>query len=536
MNIAVIIVNYGTADLAISAVQSVLDRDHAGRLLEIHLVDNASPNQDALSLQNAHKVGNWGTRVRLWLEPDNSGFGRGNNRVLEMLAAREAPPEFIFLLNPDAQLENEAIDILAQALEADPQAGAAGAGISFPDGKPAVACFRFPTLLSEVLSAINFGPIDKLFPKGRVALPPEHPQGPVGWVAGASVLFRFETLRKVGFFDPDFFLYYEEVELMRRLARAGHPTLYVPDARVIHIAGAATNVASHDKRPKPKPAYLYDSWRMYFQKTHGRGYALATAFLKLPAAGLGTVLARLRGRREDLPLRFMRDHWTHVVRPLMAGHGPGPRTVETLPKEETLGDQDEDLNDGTKNRNPANIGFWALVREDLATHNGDILAQGFWGLFWHRFGNWRMSIGNRALRLPFSAFYRIMAKVCEWSTGIFLPYTVVVGRRVKLEHFGGMILVANQIGDDVLIRQNTTFGIASLDDLSGRPVIGNGVQMGAGVVAVGRIHIGEGTIVGANAVVTKDLPAGVVAGGVPARILQKSSSERPPIREVSGGH
>ena len=177
------------------------------------------------------------------------------------------------------------------------------------------------------------------------------------------------------------------------------------------------------------------------------------------------------------------------------------------------------MNDGARNMNPVGIGFWALVAEDFRTHGRDWGSQGFWALFWHRFGNWRMSVRPRVLRLPFSLVYKLMFKGCQWFGGICLPYTVIVGRRVKLEHFGGMILVADKIGDDVILRQNTTFGISHLADLSGRPIIGNRVQVGAGAVVVGRIWVGDGAIVGANAVVTEDVPEGAVVGGVPARQL-----------------
>ncbi len=314
--VAVIVVNYGTAALTIAAVESVLARAHGGRKVEVHLVDNASPGGDAEVLSQAHEDRGWAGRVTFWPETENHGFGRGNNLVLHHLAERATPPTYVFLLNPDAELENEAIDILAKALEADPEAGAAGAGISFPDGTPAVACFRFPSLLREIVGAINFGPLDRLLPSARVSLPPEW-AGPVDWVAGASVLMRFDHLAEVGFFDPDFFLYFEEVDLMRRLRQAGHRTLYVPEARVLHIAGAATQVASHDTRPKPRPAFVYESWRMYFEKRHGRAYALATALLKLPAVWLGVTLARLRRHRSPVPVRFTRDHWRHVVCPLI---------------------------------------------------------------------------------------------------------------------------------------------------------------------------------------------------------------------------
>ena len=314
--VAVIIVNYGTAALTIAAAESVLARDHGGRGVEIHVVDNASPGDDAEVLARTHEDRGWAGRVTFWPEAENHGFGRGNNLILRHLAERPAPPRYVFLLNPDAELENEAIDLLAIALEANPDAGAAGAGISGPDGRPAVACFRFPSLLREVVGTINFGPLDRLLPRARVALPPDW-DGPVDWVAGASVLMRFDRLREVNFFDPDFFLYYEEVDLMRRLSQAGYRTLYVPEARVTHIEGAATQVASHDTRPKQQPAFVYDSWRMYFRKRHGRAYALAAALLKLPASWIGDRLARLRGRPSGVPVGFFRDHWRHVVRPLL---------------------------------------------------------------------------------------------------------------------------------------------------------------------------------------------------------------------------
>ncbi len=177
-------------------------------------------------------------------------------------------------------------------------------------------------------------------------------------------------------------------------------------------------------------------------------------------------------------------------------------------------------NDGTTDCNPEGIPFRDLIREDFETHERDVFSQGFWALFWHRFGNLRMKVKTRALRIPLSLTYRVMAKLSEWMSGIYLPYTVLVGRRVKLEHFGSMILVADRIGDGVTIRQNTTFGIASVDTPQGRPSIGDRVQIGAGVVIIGDIEVGDDVVIGANAVVNKSIPSGVTVGGIPARIMQ----------------
>lgn len=175
---------------------------------------------------------------------------------------------------------------------------------------------------------------------------------------------------------------------------------------------------------------------------------------------------------------------------------------------------------GDRNANPGGVGFCDLVAEDYRTHGNDWFSEGFWALFWHRFGNWRMGL-SKPLRIPMTLLYRIMFRWGARSTGIYLPYTVRVGRRVRLEHFGGMILVAQWIGDDVTIRQNTTFGIARLDGLQDRPVIEDGAEIGAGAVILGAVRVGAGAIVGANAVVRHDVDAETVVGGVPARLIGK---------------
>lgn len=183
---------------------------------------------------------------------------------------------------------------------------------------------------------------------------------------------------------------------------------------------------------------------------------------------------------------------------------------------------------GEIDRNPPGIGFWALVREDRLTQDDGWLSQGFWALFWHRFGNWRMSVRTKLLRAPLTILYNTMYKASEIVGGIKLSYTIPVGRRVKIEHFGGMIFGARQIGSDVVLRQNTTLGIASREDLNAKPTLEDGAEVGAGAVIVGDVVIGARAIVGANAVVTKSVPPGAIVGGIPARILRYRDGMAPP--------
>lgn len=314
-DIAVVIVNYGTADMAIAAVDSVLNRAPDGLAVEVHLVDNASPNGDAAILRQT--APRWGDAVTLHLEPTNHGFGRGNNVVLKKLAQRADRPSKVYLLNPDARLASNAVAELAAFLDSHPKAAVVGSAILHEGSlAPAACAFRFPGAISEFVTAVNFGPLTRLFARHLVAHPAELPLQEVDWVSGASMMARLDALIEAGFFDPDFFLYYEEVDLMRRLKRRGWQVWHLPQAKVVHVAGAATGVTRlTDERP-PLPAYWYESWRMYFEKQHGRSGARRAAQARLAGTALGDLLARLRGRPSNTPRNFAADFRRLVLGPL----------------------------------------------------------------------------------------------------------------------------------------------------------------------------------------------------------------------------
>lgn len=180
-----------------------------------------------------------------------------------------------------------------------------------------------------------------------------------------------------------------------------------------------------------------------------------------------------------------------------------------------------DIDLGRFNRNPAGIGFWALVREDFGTHESDIWSGGFWAIFVHRFGNWRMGVRPRWLRFPFSLLYRLLFHVVQMLHGILLDYTVQLGRRVHIWHQDGIILSALAIGDDVHIRQGVTMGVSRRNAPRWlRPRIGDRVDIGAGAVIVGGIVIGDDCVIGANVVLATDLPANSIAT-VPAPLIRK---------------
>ena len=140
----------------------------------------------------------------------------------------------------------------------------------------------------------------------------------------------------------------------------------------------------------------------------------------------------------------------------------------------------------------------------------------------YRYGRWRYTIRLRWLRLPFSLLYKILKLICEILTGIELPCETVVGRRFRIDHFGGIIISGDAVfGDDCVIRNGVTVGLRHTG-IRGAPIIGNRVDIGAGAKILGPIHVGDDVAIGANAVVLKDVPANSIAVGVPARILPRT--------------
>jgi serine O-acetyltransferase len=160
------------------------------------------------------------------------------------------------------------------------------------------------------------------------------------------------------------------------------------------------------------------------------------------------------------------------------------------------------------------------ILEDLKAQREGLLGLGFWALEVYRFGHARFVIKNKLVRAPWTILYIVLHKLVEIFCGISIGSTAIIGRRLSIEHHGCIVIHgASVIGDDCLIRHGVTLGNTGFEDPFGAPKIGHRVQMGAGAKIIGRITIGNDVIIGANAVVTRDVPDNTIVGGVPARTL-----------------
>jgi serine O-acetyltransferase len=186
----------------------------------------------------------------------------------------------------------------------------------------------------------------------------------------------------------------------------------------------------------------------------------------------------------------------------------------------------EHLPRGDTNQNPPDIGFLQLLAEDFRTFGYSLSEPGFWAVAMHRFGNWRMGVHPKLVRAPMTLVYRLGHTSINWLWGIDLAYTVKLGRRVRLWHHGGMVLVARSIGNDVILRHNTTMGIARINQITKRPTIEDRVEIGAGACILGDVVVGHDSVVGANAVVLRSFPPHSTIAGVPARAVGNGHATR----------
>jgi GT2 family glycosyltransferase len=311
LDIAVVIVTYKCAALTIESLQSVAaERSVAGLHIRAIVVDNASG--DAPSIAEAIESNGWRSWVILVTAPKNGGFAYGNNLGIAR-AYEDSVPSYVYLLNPDAQIRAGAIRSLVRFLETHPDVGIAGSSFENLDGSDWPIAFHFPSLMSELLQGMELGPLMRLFKRWTVAQEMTKVPQPIDWICGASMLIRPAALASIGGMDQNYFLYFEETDFCYRAKKAGFPTWYVPESRVMHIRGQSTTVTDLTLGPQRLPPYWFESRRRYFAVTYGIVHAMGIDIVALLACSIGLVKRAVLGRMRSATPHFIRDLIRHSV-------------------------------------------------------------------------------------------------------------------------------------------------------------------------------------------------------------------------------
>jgi len=228
---SICIVNWNTRDYLHACLRSIEQAPDAISR-EVIVVDNASGDGSAEMVRRQHP------EVLLLAASENLGFAAGNN-----LALRKARGRLLLVLNPDVQVHPGALDALADVLERHPRAGAAAPRLILPDGRIQASCRTFPTpevICYELLGLSRLFPRSRRFGKYRMTWWNYADERTVDQPMASALLLRRAALDEVGLFDESFPIFFNDVDLSKRLWEAGWETWYTPRATMSHVGGAST--------------------------------------------------------------------------------------------------------------------------------------------------------------------------------------------------------------------------------------------------------------------------------------------------------
>lgn len=271
--VSALIVSYNVKGLLLKCLEALYA--HADVPIEAVVVDNASTDGSAAAVATEFPD------AVVLAQSRNLGFGRANNVGLERCQGR-----FVLLLNPDVTVNPQAIGRMADLLITRPDAAAVGPRLVFPDGRldpDARRSFPLPsTLFYKTVGLSRLFPHSRVFGRHNMGHVPETDVHEMDAGSAACLMVRMTALDRVGFFDPRYFMFGEDLDLCYRLKLSGWKIFYLPSASAIHHKGSATSQA--------RSKMLYERHRAmwsYHMKHHAD---------EIPAFANGLVWAQIWGR------------------------------------------------------------------------------------------------------------------------------------------------------------------------------------------------------------------------------------------------
>ena len=243
-DVSIIIINYNTLKVTQNCIESIFSCTK-GLDFEVIVVDNASTDKSSVVLSED-------SRIHFIRSDINLGFGKANN-----LGYSAASGKYIFLLNSDTVLLNNAIKIFYDAFEAQQHSKVAclGSMLLAENGFETIHSFGdFPSLSNTFMSLCRIY-LKRPKKNKSVGSVPFY----VDYITGADLFIRRSVIEKLGFFDPDFFMYYEETEMQYRYYKAGYKSMIIPvGPRIIHLEGGSSIALKLQNKTSSR------FWSMYF--------------------------------------------------------------------------------------------------------------------------------------------------------------------------------------------------------------------------------------------------------------------------------
>ncbi|MBD3248360.1 glycosyltransferase [Candidatus Falkowbacteria bacterium] len=242
--ISFIIVNFNSGNYTKKCVESIY-RNLPSDEFEVIVADNDSSDDSTKNLYS------FKDKIKLLINDDNHGFARANNR-----AASKASAEYLFFLNSDTVIKHFDIKELITKLNKS-DVGIVAPKLVLADGSEQAYAY------GEFLDLKNL-----LLKRG------EREGKKIEWLSGAAIAISRENFDKVNGFDEDFFMYFEDMDLCKRLADIGLGAERLENSTILHYGGA-----SLDDGKKRKELY-YNSQDLYIKKHHSLFFSICVKILR----------------------------------------------------------------------------------------------------------------------------------------------------------------------------------------------------------------------------------------------------------------
>lgn len=263
---------------------------------EVIVLDNASTDGSAAAAE-AH-----GLSPEVIALPLRQGKASSDRQLLERAKGR-----YGLLLNEDAELQPGALAAMVRALDDHPGAAAVGAKLLRPDGTPQASAWAFPSVRGALWAAVG--------QPNRVVQSTGDVLREVDWAQSAALLVRVDAARAIDTFDPEFFVYSDEVDFERRLRDAGHAVLWSPEAVVVHHEQLSTDL----ERAGRRIVEFHRGRDRYLRKHHSLAARLLITWLTVWTYALRASAATV------LPGHDPRRYWAHARAAARPGRGEGLR-------------------------------------------------------------------------------------------------------------------------------------------------------------------------------------------------------------------
>ncbi|NUN64581.1 glycosyltransferase family 2 protein [Pseudanabaena biceps] len=259
---SIILVNYNGSKFLHECLNSIQKFGEFNNW-EVIIVDNASTDNSISIIINNFPS------FKLICSHTNWGFSKANN-----LAVRSSQGEYLLFLNTDTILTKNTPEVLLNHLNLNKNIGIISPRITFENGRYQLSCGDLPNLLSEFIDKIRYAFDNEFYDFLSTFYDRQYSKvQEVGWVTGACMMMRRDVFEQIDGFDENFFMYFEDKDICKRVKDLGYKVVYYPETTIIHLLGGS----SHGIK-KSVNKYYRDSQLYYYQKHLGK---FQTNILKL---------------------------------------------------------------------------------------------------------------------------------------------------------------------------------------------------------------------------------------------------------------